>query len=158
MSQLITKSKDDDEPAILNCLRIAFAPYEAVYTTAAFNDTVLNEALIKRRRAEMTVYVSRLDGELVGTIGCHSVGDAEGHIRGMAVLPEYQSKGIASQLLEAAEKQLAKEGCTRITLDTTEPLKQAQRFYEKHGYEPTGQVRDFFGMKLIELGKLIRPI
>ena len=71
----------------------------------------------------------------------------------MAVRPDMQGSGLAQMLLHLAEQSLAREGCTFSTLDTTEPLQRAVRFYEKHGYRPSGQVRDFYGMRLIEYEK-----
>lgn len=93
------------------------------------------------------------DGEVVGTIGCASLVNHEGHLRGMAVLPDRQGSGLAGQLLERAESELRDLGCTRVTLDTTEPLKRAVRFYERHGYRATGRVTNFFGMPLYEYAK-----
>ena len=93
------------------------------------------------------------DGSICGTIGCNLAGDGEGHLRGMAVLPEQQGKGLAEALLERAESQLLECGCARVTLDTTAPLERAIRFYEKHGYRATGRVTDFFGMPLYEYAK-----
>ncbi len=46
-------------------------------------------------------------------------------------------------------------GCARITLDTTEPLQRAMRFYERNGYQRTGHVGNFFDMPLIEYAKLL---
>jgi len=43
----------------------------------------------------------------------------------------------------------------RITLDTTEPLNRAIRFYEKNGYRPTGKIGRFYGMPLLEYSKAI---
>jgi ribosomal protein S18 acetylase RimI-like enzyme len=57
----------------------------------------------------------------------------------MAVLPSMHGSGIASQLLSRAESELHQRKCTRITLDTTEPLLRAMRFYEKHGYRRSGK-------------------
>jgi hypothetical protein len=34
-------------------------------------------------------------------------------------------------------------GCHRITLDTTVPLQRAIRFYQRHGYAPTGRSPTF---------------
>ena len=51
------------------------------------------------------------------------------------------------------EKHLRNQCCTRITLDTTEPLQRAIHFYEKNNYRRTGKVTDFFGMLLIEYAK-----
>jgi hypothetical protein len=44
-----------------------------------------------------------------------------------------------------------------VTLDTTEPLHKAMRFYGKHGYVPSGRATDFFGMPLHEYVKLLVP-
>ncbi len=71
----------------------------------------------------------------------------------MAVLPQWQGRGTAKELLEAAESQARAAGCTRVTLDTTAPLQRAVRFYEKNGYRATGVVGDFFGMPLYQYGK-----
>jgi ribosomal protein S18 acetylase RimI-like enzyme len=104
----------------------------------------------------MVVLVAVNDaGKIVGTIGCNLVSPEEGHIRGMAVLPEWHGSGVAEQLLMAAETELSARKCRRVTLDTTEPLKRAVRFYEKHGFRATGKVTDFFGMPLFEYAKVL---
>jgi GNAT superfamily N-acetyltransferase len=68
----------------------------------------------------------------------------------MAVLPGWHGRAIAQRLLESMEKLLIGRGCTRVSLDTTEPLHRAMRFYEKNGFRRTEKVTDFFGMPLIE--------
>src|SRR5262245_24818052 len=101
----------------------------------------------------MTVFVARdRAGAIVGTIGGAPHED-EGHIRGMAVLPGWQGRGVAETLLGAVEAALADAGCAFITLDTTAPLARAIRFYERHGYRATGVVTDFFGMPLYQYEK-----
>jgi len=90
---------------------------------------------------------------VIGTIGCGAIGGGEGHIRGMAILPEWHGRGIAEQMLRAAEEELGLQDCTRVTLDTTAPLKRAIKFYERNGYRATGKVQDFFGMQLYEYEK-----
>ncbi len=92
-------------------------------------------------------------GNIVGTIACAVLNADEGHLRGMAVLPEWQGRGIAERLLQAAEAELAGRKCSRIILDTTEPLLRAARFYEKHGYQRSDRITDFFGMPLHEYVK-----
>jgi len=92
-------------------------------------------------------------GRAVGTIGCQAGLDGEGHLRGMAVLPGWQGAGVVQALLETAEGALRARRCVRITLDTTEPLRRAVRFYERNGYRPAGRVMDFYGMPLYEYAK-----
>lgn len=102
----------------------------------------------------MTVLVAiDLSEKVIGTIAYKATADGEGHLRGMAVLPECQGLGIAQQLLGRAEAELIKAQCSRVSLDTTEPLQRAMHFYERHGYVRSGRTQDFFGMLLIEYVK-----
>ena len=150
----IRKAVSTDAPGILDCLRIAFEPFRSSYTAEAFTDTVLTDEAIHQRLTSMCIFVAVNEaGDIVGTIGCSVIGGNEGHLRGMAVLPEWQGRGIAEKLLRTAEAELGAGKCSRITLDTTEPLQRAMRFYERHGYRRSGKVTDFFGMPLHEYVK-----
>jgi ribosomal protein S18 acetylase RimI-like enzyme len=152
----IRRAADNDAPEILACLQDAFAPYRDFYTPAAYLDTVLTLETLRERLASMQILVALVpSGQIVGTIACNLLSPAEGHIRGMAVHPASQGAGIAAQLLAHAEAELRKQNCTRITLDTTEPLQRAMRFYEKFGFRRSGKVTDFFGMPLFEYEKLL---
>jgi ribosomal protein S18 acetylase RimI-like enzyme len=148
----IRKAVADDGEAVLACLGAAFAPYRSQYTPDAFSDTVMDELSVQQRLREMCVLVAISDASVVGTIGCHARGE-EGHLRGMAVLPEWQGSAVASGLLAGAEAELVKAGCKYVSLDTTKPLQRAIRFYERHGFAPSGGVTDFFGMELFEYTK-----
>ena len=146
----------EDADAILKCLAAAFAPYRTPYTPAAFADTVPGHETVRQRLEQMDVLVATVAGEVVGTIsGVSNAG--EGHLRGMAVLPECSGLGVGAKLLATIENRLRSRGCRRITLDTTLPLQPAIRFYEKHGYHRSGNVADFFGMPLIEYVKQFEP-
>jgi len=141
----------EDCTAILECLRSAFAPYRESYTPEGFFDTILTPETFRHRLSEMSVLVATAaDGEVVGTVAYKILQSREGHLRGMAARPEWHGSGLSNRLLERAEDELRKAGCKIITLDTTEPLNRAIRFYEKNGYRPTGKVGSFFGMSLFE--------
>lgn len=143
-----------DIDSILHCLSAAFEPYRERYTPGAFADTVLDRAALEKRMREMSVVVAVASGRVVGTIAGAAHG-TEGHLRGMAVLPEQKGSGVAAQLLREIEDRLRSQGCTHITLDTTLPLERAIRFYEKHGYSRSGHVAEFFSMPLIEYAKAL---
>jgi ribosomal protein S18 acetylase RimI-like enzyme len=98
----------------------------------------------------MAVFVAELSGGIVGTVGVSTSHTSGAHLRGMAVVPSAQRNGIAQQLLSAAIDHCRSAGCTRVTLDTTAPLRAAIRFYEKNGFRATGRIADFFGMELFE--------
>src|SRR5689334_14276077 len=143
-----------DAAAIHRCLRNAFDPYRAEYTDRAFGDTVPSPEGIEERLRDMALFVATLrDGAVVGTSACQDVGGGLGHLRGMAVQPGWQGRGIADALIEAAEAELRRVGCRRVNLHTTQPLARAQRFYARHGFRLTGDVEDFFGMEIAEHAK-----
>jgi GNAT superfamily N-acetyltransferase len=148
----IRPAGDNDAAAILKCLATAFAPYRTQYTPAAFADTVLSDETVHLRLQQVHILVATVAGDVVGTISGMLNAD-EGHLRGMAVLPEWHGSGVAAKLLATIESWLRSRGCKRITLDTTSPLEPAMKFYEKNGYHRSGNISDFFGMPLIEYVK-----
>jgi len=155
----IRRAGDRDRPGILRCLAAAFAPYREAYTVDVFADTVLSRRSIGRRLRSHAVFVA-IDrrGRVVGTVGGRARGRGEGHVRGMAVVPAWQGRGVAPRLLGRVEDELRARGCTFVTLDTTEPLRRAARFYRRRGYRRTGRARRFSGMALLEFRKeLPRP-
>jgi ribosomal protein S18 acetylase RimI-like enzyme len=155
---VIRQATPADADGILRCLAAAFEPYRDRYTREAYLDTVLTRESVTSRLEAMRVLVAVSDdGQMIGTIACALTAPGEGHLRGMAVLPDWLGQGIAERLLSSAEMHLARRGCSRVTLDTTEPLLRAMRFYEKHGYRRSGRVTDFFGMPLHEYVKEITP-
>lgn len=150
----IRMAKSEDAPEILACLREAFEEFRNRYTPPAFVDTVLTMESLRKRGEKMSVFVAaNSTDQVVGTIACQVLNSGEGHLRGMAVLPPMRGNGVAVQLLRRAEAELRLRECIRVTLDTTEPLERAMRFYEKNGYRRSGRVSDFFGMPLIEYQK-----
>ena len=153
---LIRRATREDAEGILACLREAFEEFRSLYTHDGFLDTVLTSATLKKRLASMSVFVAvNAENKIVGTIACSMLNAEEGHLRGMAVLLSIRGSGIAAQLLRHAESDLRSRNCGRITLDTTEPLQRAMRFYERCGYRRSGKVSDFFGMPLIEYEKIL---
>jgi GNAT superfamily N-acetyltransferase len=140
---------------IAHCLALAFGPFRAQYTCAAFRDTVLDGEGLRQRMDHMTIYVAvTQEGEIVGTLAA-GLSENEGHLRGMAVRPEWQGQQVAQRLLAQAEDDLIAAGCKRLTLDTTYPLQRAIRFYENNGFVYSGTTKDFFGMPLREFVKTL---
>lgn len=140
--------------AIRACLAEAFAAFRSLYTLEAYQDTVPTPDAMRKRMSDMTVYVaSTVEGEIVGTVSYSLDGRKTAHLRGMAVRPAWRGYGIAEQLLRTAEDDLLAAGCALVSLHTTAPLERAIRFYQKHGFVPSGRIEDFFGMPLYEYVK-----
>ena len=143
-----------DAAAILRCLNEAFEPYRAFYTVAAFDDTVPGISGIEARLASMIVLVAcDANNEIVGTVSAAVLNGSEGHLRGMAVRPQWQGTAAANQLMTEALTRLQNAGCREVTLDTTRPLQRAIRFYERHGFVHSGVVTNFFEMSLLRFSK-----
>jgi ribosomal protein S18 acetylase RimI-like enzyme len=149
----IRLAQQEEAEQIASCLALAFDAFRSQYTSEAFKDTVLSPEAVRTRMGSMRVYVAVTDETtVVGTLAAVASGE-EGHLRGMAVCPEWQGRGIAERLLTRAESDLKAAGCRCVTLDTTVPLQRATRFYGRNGYVRSGKVVDFFGMPLHEFVK-----
>ncbi|MFX0104467.1 MAG: GNAT family N-acetyltransferase [Candidatus Hodarchaeota archaeon] len=154
---IIRRAKKNDAKGIYEILLVAFEGYRNYYTSEGFSDTVMSENAVIERMKEMKLYVAvDQKRKIIGTIGWRKVSKKEGHIRGMAVLPEKQGKNSpATALLQAVENDARSKGCIYLTLDTTAPLKRAQNFYRKYGFKETGKTGDFFGLTIYEYAKKI---
>jgi [ribosomal protein S18]-alanine N-acetyltransferase len=146
-----------DAEEIQECLRAAFSHFLDSYSREAFRDTVPTVEDVRGRFHSMSLFVAEdLERKVIGTIAWYLKSPQEGYLRGMAVLPGWQGKGVAQQLLHAAEADIRSHGCSRVALDTTDPLERAIHFYEKHGYRRTGNIEDFYGMPLHEFVKELK--
>lgn len=84
------------------------------------------------------IYVAVLDSKVVGTTTLfieqkfiHDGGKV-GHIEDVAVIKEYQGKGIGQKVVKALLEYAKKEGCYKTILDCTDDLVS---FYEKTGFK-----------------------
>jgi GNAT superfamily N-acetyltransferase len=109
---LIRRGRETDLESLRTCLSEAFAPFESAYTPGADADTVPDLENLQRRLQTMAVFVVEISGHIVGTVGVRTSSTSEGHLRGMAVVPSAQGKGIAQQLLSAAIDHCRSAGCT----------------------------------------------
>ena len=50
------------------------------------------------------------------------------------VLPEARGNGAGARLLERAEAQFARIGCTNVSLQLSRDSEAARRFYQRHGF------------------------
>lgn len=66
----------------------------------------------------------------------YAVSTTRGIVQNLYVVPERRGEGIGSELLTAAESELAESGAERISLEALVGNDEARRFYEAHGYTP----------------------
>jgi GNAT superfamily N-acetyltransferase len=95
-----------------------------------------------RIEAGVLVWVADDDGALAGTVSYvpepgpyAEFDDANGAgIRMLAVLPEFQGRGIGEALVRACLERGRADGRQRVYLDTTQWMETAQRLYERIGF------------------------
>ena len=109
MDTWIRSAREDDQAGVLHCLAAAFEPYRGEYTAQAFANTVIDANGYLERLRGMHVLVADSGFEIAGTVAGEQKGQ-EGHLRGMAVLPEFRGAGLAARLLGAIEDWLQIQG------------------------------------------------
>ena len=154
-SYTIRRATIDDANGIQKVLLAAFKQYKSYYTQEAFSDTILEDEKVKERLNNMIVYVAVDNiGKIIATIGWQNIDNEEAHIRGMAVDPTRQGKNSpATSLLHRVETEAKFEGCKIITLDTTQVLLRAHKFYKKSGYKKTGKMTHWLEHIIYEFAK-----
>jgi GNAT superfamily N-acetyltransferase len=144
-----------DIPAIASVLLQSFAEYESLYTTRGFAATTPTAEEITARWHEGPIWVSLLNGEIIGTVSAVLNGDSL-YVRSMAVLPTARGHRLGKLLLEHIELYAREQGRNRLYLSTTPFLHRAIHVYENHGFRRTTTgPQDLFGTPLFSMEKLL---
>lgn len=94
-----------------------------------------DEIAKKLKRDPDLFLVAEVDGRIVGAV----VGGFDGRrglVYHLGVDAAYRKNGIGRQLMDALEGRLRAKGCLRSYLLVTHDNLEAQRFYERHDWEP----------------------
>ena len=83
------------------------------------------------------------DGTVRGYAGLSIILD-EGNIANIAVLPEYQRRGIGEALLQALIRCAREAGVRDLFLEVREHNAPAIALYEKYGFQRTGYRKDYY--------------
>lgn len=95
------------------------------------------------RLPEHLVYVARFEGELCGAMVLHPRGVAGSpYIKSIAIAEGYRSKGTGTALMEFAEDLFHGEA-RHIFLCVSSFNARARAFYERLGYRPAGEFKDY---------------
>ena len=105
------------------------------------------------------IYVAVNGGALVGFIILNMNGAFVGYIQTVCIAPEWRNKGIGSRLLRFAEDRILSEA-PNIFMCVSSFNKDAQKLYQRLGYEVVGELRDYIvaGYSEILLRKAIAPL
>lgn len=78
-------------------------------------------------------------GEVVAYGAVLRIDDATARLRRFRVRSDWRRHGLATTLLEEAERFCREHGYRRVTLGTTDLQEPAQALYRKHGYVEVGE-------------------
>jgi ribosomal protein S18 acetylase RimI-like enzyme len=95
---------------------------------------------IRKLLERETFLVAEQGGRLVGAVEVRISG-AEGYFGMLAVDAGERRAGLGRALVEAAEEQCRRAGCTVMTMSTGEDRKELIPYYEKMGYRLTSSER-----------------
>ena len=100
------------------------------------------------RSGALPGHVCTSDGAIVGF--CFGVRDT-GEIQVLAVLPEFENRGVGRRLLDRTVRSLAELGHRRLFLGCSpDPAVRSYGFYRHLGWRPTNTV-DKYGDEILEL-------
>jgi len=145
-----------DAAQIASVLRESFIEYRDSYTPEGFAATTPTIEEVQSRMEEGPVWVTLLDGSVVGTVAAVERGE-DLYVRGMAVLPAARGSGVGQLLLREIEDYAATRGYRRLVLSTTPFLHSAIRLYERFGFLRSEEgARDLKGTPLFTMVKNLR--
>ncbi len=149
MSNIRPWNTEDSFDELTTLLHLAYAPLGAM----GLNYTAVDQGpkVTAERIAGCMCYVAEQDGKLVGTAtvrGPYESSDCEYYtkpevaiVNQVAVLPSFQSQGIARALLATCSSWARQHGYTKLALDTAIPATHLVALYRKLGYTEVSQVQ-----------------
>jgi len=105
------------------------------------------------------VYVCLVHDELVGFAILRMTGGFVGYVQTIGLKPEWRNKGLGRRFLEFIEQRIFKEA-PNVFMCVSSFNPQAQKLYERLGYEVIGELKDYIvaGHSEILLRKTIAPL
>lgn len=92
------------------------------------------------------VAVQTLEGtgeKLIGFVG-GAVRAGHGHISGIAVDPAHRKRRVGEALIRAVEHEFRTDAFDTVTLEVRVSNRDAIRFYEKQGYQPSCSIKRYY--------------
>jgi predicted GNAT family acetyltransferase len=105
------------------------------------------------------VYVATVEGTIVGFAILNMQGAFIGYIQTICVAPQWRNEGIGRRLLDHVEGRILRE-VPNVFMCVSSFNPDARRLYERMGYEPVGELKDYIvaGHSEILLRKTIAPL
>jgi len=117
-------------------------------------------AVIDRYIFDCDIYVYEKDGKMIAVYALCPIDNDEIEIKNIAVLPEYQGRGIGQLLLQEASARAKEKGFKTLTIGTGDVMMMQLYVYQKSGFEMYHIKKNFYidnyPMLLFENGLQLR--
>ncbi len=127
---MIRECQSGEVKEIYSIINEAAKAYQGVIPADRYHQPYMPMDELKREMKQMTFFGEEINGELVGVMGFQPVRDVT-LIRHTYVLPQWQRRGIGSNLLGYLEQLVA---TPRLLVGTWAEARWAIAFYQKHGF------------------------
>lgn len=134
----------------------ALARLEAHFPTDRLERDALRRFL---GRGSADVFVAEVGDDIVGdAIVLYRRGFRGARLYSLVVAPSARGRGVASELLDAAERGARDRGSVVMRLEVREDNEPARALYAKHGFEVAGRTADFYqdGSAAVRMRKRLR--
>ncbi|QED47947.1 GNAT family N-acetyltransferase [Cytobacillus dafuensis] len=119
-----------------------------------FLKSAYNDEMMKRRIDQSFIYVSEVDGEIVGFANFSPVKeDRQMELGAIYLLPDYQGKGIGSALLHEGIKH-AKD-VSQVFINVEKDNKIGKAFYDAKGFKLVSEFEENFDGHLLNTVKMV---
>lgn len=118
---------------------VDYAPTEADNAVVSEGIVASNEKILGERDKEFSIFLKNNSGKVFGGVQAF-LGTESIYIDVLWVEESLKKQGYGTQLLNAAEQEAVKNGCTFSAVDTFDF--QAEEFYLKNGYERIGELKN----------------
>jgi ribosomal protein S18 acetylase RimI-like enzyme len=145
MNPAIRPAREADRPEIASILeRVGIFTPDQI--SAALD--LVAQAFANPERGEFLPFVAELDGKIAGYVlyGPTPLADRVFDLYWIAVLPEYQARGIGKLLLQFVERAVAERHGRMLLIETSskESYGRTRQFYEHAGYREISRIKDFY--------------
>src|SRR6185436_7868660 len=124
-----------DVPQVVALVRETLAEFGLAFGEGSPTDEQLLQLPESYRDGGGEFFVALEGDALVGTAGVAPAAPGAFELRKMYLRPSTRGKGVGKALLDACVQHARQRGAKRVVLDTTEAMKGAIAFYERHGFQ-----------------------
>ena len=136
MNELFFRPLRDDAEARDCTARLAeFGPWRTLGIPA-------EKLFLDLTNPQREVFVAELAGRITGVLILHLGGSFDGYVQLVAVFPEFQNRGLGGKIMQFAEEKIFQRS-KNVFLCVSSFNSPAQKFYERLGYQKTGELENF---------------